>query len=198
MKPRKKIALASLVAALALVVLVPLALRGLAAFMSVADPLVAGALVAPFADPAEAARLYREGLGSALVVWRTEPGRLERLGLMPTRDEHWRALLEREGVPQDAIVSIERAVESDEDLGRALRTLLSSSEADAVTAVVSEPWSRYVRRELRRGLGDAATLLSVHPVPPRSFDNARWWRSEAGLLTYVDVYVLWVLHTFDG
>ena len=173
-------------------------LLGVAGFMHVRNPLGAADFIVPVyrdshAVAAAVGDLYRRGVAPRVVLYRTQPGRLEKLGLLEPSHEAWHGLLQTHGVPADAILTLDPVVQNEVELGRTLRGLVSGSKPLRVIAVAFGPFSRLTRNALRKGLGEAEVDLRMHPVPPRSFDERRWWRSRAAWVIYFDSYCLWLL-----
>lgn len=195
---RKLIWIGALAVALALGLLHAQILTGLAAFMTIRDPLERADLILPLYHeghtiPFAAAELYHRGYADRVAVRRTRPSRLETLGLLPPPHEVWRKVLEAEGVPPEAIITIGSQIENKGELARAVAAVLGSRGKIRVIVVASAPLSRLSRRELRRGLAGSPIELRMYPVRPREFDERTWWRSRQGWITYFDVYYLWLL-----
>lgn len=191
----KQVWIGGLVLALALGLLHAPILTGIALFMTIRDSLEPADLIVPLYQegdtvPFAAAELYRRGYARQLALWRTRPTRLETLGLLPPPHEIWRRVLQREGVPPEAIVVIGSEIGNDERLSRALAASLTRGR---VIVVASAPLSRLSRNDLRHGLAGAPIELRMYPVRPKEFDEGTWWRSRKGWLTYFDAYVLWLL-----
>lgn len=175
-------------------------LRGIAAWASVDEPPEPASLIVPLGDPAAAARLVERDQGARVAVWRGPPNRLVALGLEPRADQQQRVLLERLGVPGERIVLLPDPTDDVVLIGRAVRTWLDGaapSRPARVLLVAPAPWSRLFRHDLRRGLQGAAEVTVVATAVP-GLDQRRWWRSEVGLLTYLDVYCLWAMRLTRG
>ncbi|MBI4484037.1 MAG: hypothetical protein HY652_14255 [Acidobacteria bacterium] len=173
-------------------------LTGVASFMTIRDPLEKADLILPLYHeghtvPFSAADLYHRGYADRVALERTRPSRLERLGLLPPPHEVWRKVLEAEGVPAEAIVTIGSPVEDRRKRERPLATFLRSRGKSRVIVVASAPWSRLSRNDLLRGLAGSSVEVRMYPVRPREFDESTWWRSRHGLVTYFDVYYLWLV-----
>jgi hypothetical protein len=173
------------------------ALIGVAKFMHVSTPVERADFILPLfrestAVPAAAAALYREGLAPRVLLYRTEPNRIEALGLSPPAYDTWRRLLEARGVPSEAITPLDAVVSSEVQIGRALRALDNGSKPIRVVAVTFGPTSRLSRNALRRGLGDSRIDLRIYSATSRSFDPNRWWHTRSAWIVYFDSYCLWL------
>lgn len=171
-------------------------LQGMAAFMAAASPLEKAAVILPLYQdesiPAAVLDLYRRGYASRVLLHRTVPGRLEKLGLVSPPLEVWQGLLESRGVPAANIVIIDQGVSGDEELGRALGAF-AKGDPMRVIVVAASPASRLSRNALREGLNDSSVDLLMHPVTPGRFEHRPWWRTRAGWISYFDAYCLWLL-----
>lgn len=198
LKPRPRRLLVGIIGLLgALAVLWQPLLLGVASFMAARSPLDKADVILPLYQDsvsisAGVADLYRRGLAPRVVLYRVEPNRLEKLGLLPPAHEGWYKLLEARGVPPTAIETI-GSVKNNVELGHAIGGLARGSGRLRVIVVASAPTSRLSRDALRRGLGESPVDLLMHPVMPRNIDERAWWRSRAGWITYFDAYCLWLL-----
>lgn len=174
-------------------------LRAVARLMVVEGHTVEGALILPMSDPEKAADIYRSAAGYTLAVWRTPMTRIEQLALV--RPEHERVVgtLTAHGIPLRDILVLEGVAEDFVAVGRSIASYFEQQrvprERRRVIAVVASPWSRLRRDELNKGFAETGVELSIHPVAPTTFDESRWWLSGEGLVTYFDVYILWILRS---
>jgi hypothetical protein len=177
-------------------------LGGVAAFMGVEDPPGTADFVLPLyqdVDPVSAAvtDIYRAKLADRVVLYRTLPTPLERLDLTPAPHHAWQRQLEARGIPAAAFEIVGTGIEDPVELGRAMRTLAPPDGPVSVIVVVERPQSRVARNGIRRGLGDAAVELLMHPVTPVEVDERAWWRSRRAWVKYFDACVLWLVHLVD-
>lgn len=194
----KPLWIGGLILAVALGLLHAPILTGIATFMTIRDPLEPADLILPLYHdgdtvPFAAAELYRRGYADRVAVRRTRPTRLETMGLVPPPHEVWRAVLEAEGVPPEAIIMIGSQSGSEGELARAMTASLGSRKKIRVIVVATAPWSRLSRHDLRGSLVGSPIELRMYPVRPKDFDERTWWRSRKGWITYFDVYCLWLL-----
>lgn len=171
--------------------LVPMGIRGLGRWLVVTDPLdharaivVLGGHV-PF-RAMEAASIYRQGWASE--VWLTggprsaEEAAMARLGLQVQREDMYnRAVLERLGVPYEAI----RMLPGDnrntvDEVQRAAREL-GAIGGDRVIFVTSKPHTRRVRAIWRALVGNRLHAV-VRYATEDPYDSSRWWRHTGDTL----------------
>ena len=173
-------------------------LTGLALFMTVRDPLDQADLIltlyhAGHTIPFAAAELYHQGYAKRVALLRTRPSRLEALGLIPSPHEVWRKVLEAQGVPREAIITIDSRIENSETGPEAVALILGHARKIRIIGVASAPLSRLSRDDLRHRLAGFPIEISIYPVRPRDFDEQTWWHRRNGWITYFDVYYLWLL-----
>jgi uncharacterized SAM-binding protein YcdF (DUF218 family) len=154
-------------------------------WLVVADPLErAQAIVVlsgrvPF-RAMEAASIY--GGGWAPEVWITRETRsaeevaLGRLGLTVVRAEVYnREVLERMGVPSDAIRVLGDPVDTTAEEVEVIARRLDRTGGERVILVTSKPHSRRVKATWRALVGDAPRAV-VRYTTEEPYDAARWWR----------------------
>jgi uncharacterized SAM-binding protein YcdF (DUF218 family) len=170
--------------ALALI-LAPIALRAAATWLIVEDPLQSARAVVvlggqvPF-RAAEAAHVYRQGW--AHEVWLTQGGvfaddlALAQLGIGRSPEHVYsRQVLERLGVPSDAIRVLPGANQNTADEMRTIARELKASGAYRVIIVTSSYHTRRVRMLWRALAGKNAEAI-VRYTRDDPFDSAHWWR----------------------
>jgi uncharacterized SAM-binding protein YcdF (DUF218 family) len=186
--------------------LAPWAVTGLARWLVVADPLThAQAIVVlgghlPF-RAMEAASLYRQGW--APEVWLTrssspaEEGALARLGIRVLGEEHYnRQVLERLGVPTDAIRSLREGAQNTVEEVQLVARELKQVGGGRIILVTSKAHSRRVRATWHALVGDAPHAV-VRYATEDSYDPARWWRHTRDALA-VSREVFGLLHVWAG
>lgn len=173
-------------------------LLGIARFMHVDSPLADADFILPlYRDSISIAPatgdLYRRSLAPRVLLYRTRPNRLEKLGLAEPAHQVWHTLLRRQGVPADAMMTMDDVVSNDIELGRALARLSKRTKPLRVIVAVLGPHSRLSRNALREGIGEGNVDLRIYPVTPGYFEDERWWRSRVAWVVYFDSYCLWLL-----
>ncbi|MGH7507374.1 MAG: YdcF family protein, partial [Longimicrobiales bacterium] len=171
-------------------------LTGLARFLTVRDELrPADAIFLLNGDiesrPAGAAELFHRGLAPVIVLAREEETTATRTGLMPNRSDVAVALLRRFGVPESAIIMLttEDGVSSTIDEARAFRAYAARTRPDVVILVTNGFHSRRARWTLRHALQPLGVEVLASAVPHRHFDETNWWRTESGLIFYLQEFI---------
>ena len=188
-RPRPRYILLALTLCTAILVVVEIVLaRGLGAWLVAVDPLVTSDAIfvldgkSPHRD-LEAAALYRDGWAPRVVVTRPRSDLAEdvrrEFGL-ETEQEQVVRTLRRAGVPESAIVRLDRVVENTEgeltadfDYAKAQgfrRVILVSSPYH--TRRIRVIWRRHFEREV---------AAIVRATRYEHVDPARWWRSRRSL-----------------
>jgi uncharacterized SAM-binding protein YcdF (DUF218 family) len=205
-KPGKhRLAGAVLVATVAgVIALVLIIFLGVGRWLIVEDPLEKAQAIVVLSGrmpvrAREAARLYNAGLAPR--VWLTrgvEPSAsLQEMHIAYTGEDFFNArVLMHEGVPSNAILVIEPAINDTADEIRAITAELEREKAETVIIVTTKVHTRRVRtlwRELSRGRGHA--IVRAAPTDPFAPDH--WWRSTGDALDVVRE-VLGLLNAWAG
>jgi uncharacterized SAM-binding protein YcdF (DUF218 family) len=156
-----------------------------ARLFEVNDPAPSDAIVLLLGDlrhrPALATSLYRQGIAPRIymVTLEEQSGGEEETARTVRRLVHL-------GVPREAIHLLPDRAESTEQEARAMRKEAERSGWKRVTVVSSDFHTRRARWIFRRAL--AGTGVTIHMAaaqePERNATN--WWRSDEGLVRYVD------------
>lgn len=99
-----------------------------------------------------------------------------------------KAILQARGVPAENIVVLDRIVESTFDEARALEPIVRREPQARFVVVTSDYHSRRARWIVRRTWPELGDRLHVFTVPTDGYSADDWWRSEAGLATYLKEY----------
>jgi len=180
-------------------------LTGVARFLTVHDRLEkADAIFAfggdPDVRPFAAAALYRRGWAPRVLVPGMETGRLAAMGMVPTQTELFTGVLRREGVPDSAVtvLAMPGGTASTTDDVAVLRAWLRRTGARRVIAVTTDYHTRRARWALRRGLKGMDVEVVMFGTPARGYDETNWWRSEAGMVAYVNEYLKFARYAVRG
>ncbi len=141
--------------------------------------------------PFHAARLYRAGVAPRVVLARVRDLPATELGLFPNETDVSVRVLRRLGVPDSAIVVLRLpgGASSTAEEARALRDHLRRTGARRVVVVTNAYHTRRARWALRRGTRGVPAEILMSPARARGFDETDWWRSEEGLITYLNEYI---------
>jgi len=141
--------------------------------------------------PREAGRLYARGLAPRIALTRNELSPAEVEKLIPEEIDLAKELLERSGVPAEAVMELPmpgRASSTFEE-ALALRSLVTAEGLQRVIIVTNGYHSRRARWVFRRVLRGTSVELLMAPADCWRFDETNWWQSETGLMTYVNEYI---------
>jgi uncharacterized SAM-binding protein YcdF (DUF218 family) len=140
--------------------------------------------------PFRAAELYREGRAARIVIAQSERLPTQRMGLLPNSTDVSTGVLHQLGVPLDAITVLpfHGGTASTADEVRALRSFLRHAPANRLIVVTSDYHTRRTKWLLRRYVGDMPVDVHVEATP-EAFGPSDWWRSEAGLIVYIEEFL---------
>jgi uncharacterized SAM-binding protein YcdF (DUF218 family) len=141
-----------------------------------------------------AAELYRGGFAPAILLARIQDNDATRIGVYPNETDAIRNLLVTYGVPDSAIVVVRRGsgVNSTTDEAVVLREFLVNEPAGRVLVVTNDFHTRRARWNMRRQLKGFDTEIRMISAPDPRFTGSDWWRSEEGMLVYVEEYLKFV------
>jgi len=188
-RPRPQYILLALMLCTAILVVVEVLLaRGLGGWLVAVDPLVRSDAIfvldgkSPHRD-LEAAALYRDGWAPRVVVARPRSDLAEdvrhEFGLETEQDKVWRTL-RRAGLPETAIVRLDRIVENTEE---ELKADFDYAKAQGFRRVilVSSPYHTRRIRVIWRSQFEREVAGIVRATRYQRVDAARWWRSRRSL-----------------
>jgi len=180
-------------------------LTGVGRFLTVHDRLERADAIFVFGGdpdirPFAAAALYRRGWAPRVLVPGMETGKLAAIGMVPTQTQLFTGVLRHEGVPDSAVMVLSMAggTTSTTDDVAVLRDWIRRTGARRVIAVTTDYHTRRARFALRRGLKGMDVRVMMHGVPARGYDATNWWRSESGLVTYVNEYLKFARYVVAG
>jgi uncharacterized SAM-binding protein YcdF (DUF218 family) len=139
--------------------------------------------------PFVAAALVRAGLTDKVLVAEVRPSPGVEDGLIPSEEEVVQRVLDRRGVPRDAVTVLPGPCDSTFDEARALGRFLDEKGACTVAVVTTNYHTRRARWVFRRVLGAKADRLRFVAPPTGGYDESNWWKFEAGLKAYANEYV---------
>lgn len=179
-------------------------LTAAASFLTVEDTVEPADVILMFPGeanvrPTRAAELYDAGLARTIVMPRAENPDGDTLGVMPNMTDAAALVMQRLGVPRDAIVVLKTpgGSTSTRDDVRLFREYVERHDVRRVIAVTSMYHTRRARWALRRALEGLAVDIMMAPAPELGFSESDWWQSEDGLITYFQEYLKWVHNYFN-
>jgi uncharacterized SAM-binding protein YcdF (DUF218 family) len=160
--------------------------RALGPWLVVADPLAPSDAIfvvagVPPVREVEAASLYRRGLAPVVGLSRArERNTVARLlAQLPLGQDVASGILVRLGVPEGAILRLDREVENSVDELEHIAEVSRARGYRRVILVTSPPHTRRIRMIWDARARDITA--SVHPTPYELFETDRWWRSRHGV-----------------
>jgi uncharacterized SAM-binding protein YcdF (DUF218 family) len=174
-------------------------LVALGRFLTVEDALQRGDVIFVLAGdanfrPARAAELYHAGWAPRIVIPRPEDLPSHELGVMPNLTDLATTVMQRLGVPRDAIVvlTIPDGSTSTIDDARMFRAYAARHNVRRAIVVTSSFHTRRTRWVMRRALKGMGVELIMTPADDPRFAANNWWRSEPGTLAFVTEYLKWI------
>ena len=149
--------------------------------------------------PRAVADLIHGGSAEIVLVCQTRLGRAAQAGLVPDHTSLQVAMLERFGVPMDAIVVLDSdgGVTSTYDEALIVRRYLDENEHTGPLLVATSAFhTRRARWIFRRLLDDRRVHVQFIAVPHRTFEATNWWRSEQGLIYVNNEYAKLAFYVF--
>lgn len=179
-------------------------LTAIAAFLTVEHTIEPADVILVFPGeanvrPTRAAELYGAGLAPTIVMPRVANVDGDTLGVMPNMTDAAAVVMQRLGVPRDAIVVLKTpgGSTSTRDDVRIFREYVERHDVRRVIAVTSMYHTRRARWALRRALDGLSVEIMMTPAPELGFSENDWWQSEDGMITYFQEYVKWVHNYFN-
>ncbi len=141
--------------------------------------------------PAAAAALWKQGLAPRIAIARAESSRAVQMGLVPNITDLALEMLQRDGVPREAIheIPFPGGVTSTRDEAQAFRTWLRGHPASSVLVVTNAIHTRRARWIFRREFRGSDIRISFFAVPDRRYSVDRWWDNEHGFLGVYNEYL---------
>jgi hypothetical protein len=140
-----------------------------------------------------AATQYETGSVEQVLLIEDLPGRLVRLGVLPSRMEVGTRELERLGVPSAKIGSLAAPSRDEWAWVRELQRWLAAHPEVSVALVCDAFHSAYWQCVLDRTLTEPERgRVAVHPLRDRRYDETNWWKKRTGLKDCWSAVVDWV------
>jgi uncharacterized SAM-binding protein YcdF (DUF218 family) len=172
-------------------------LSGYARLFRIDDPAPSDAIVVLLGGlghrPQHAAALYRRGVAPRVLL-----ATLDATASPFDETRQTIAVLRQGGVPPDAITVMPQRCESTRDEANAVRALAGRAGFRRITVVTSAFHTRRSRWIFRRVFAGTGVAIHMAAAEQPRITEANWWRSDEGLVTYVDETVktlyYWLRH----
>jgi uncharacterized SAM-binding protein YcdF (DUF218 family) len=132
----------------------------------------------------EAIKLYEAGKCRKILVVKAKLQPSDEAGVTEPEYVKVKRLLEKKGVPSDAIIEIGNACSSTWDDIVAARQWAASSSAIKLLIPTDLFHTRRVRWICRKTFGNSTVNASVMAINPPWYDRTNWWRNEEGLIAF--------------
>jgi hypothetical protein len=177
-------------------------LRSVARFLVVPDrPAAADYVLVNDGDNRfdAAAQAYHAGLGRRILVIERRPGRLERLGILPTAGALARRELTARGVPEEAVTVLRTERGSTWDRARTLRAWLEGQPPIHLLVLCDRLGSRSLRHVFQNALPhEAFSRVGWRPLAREKYDETNWWRQKEGVHELFLAYLGYAAIVFRG
>ncbi|HEY3966487.1 MAG TPA: hypothetical protein VGM05_18135 [Planctomycetaceae bacterium] len=141
-----------------------------------------------------AARLYREGRRTIL-VYRSRPDRLVRMGVLPQGDELARRELSKRGVSNEDVVVLAGELNSKSVIAAAVGNWLREHPEQTASVLCDRFTSRVWKLNLQWPADPGVTeRVRIVAIPNRRFNETNWWQSKPGLLAFANGFLRYGFH----
>ncbi|MBI4540176.1 MAG: YdcF family protein [Gemmatimonadetes bacterium] len=172
------------------------ALAGLGRFLTVEDRLSPADLIyllngGLYTRPFYAKLLHGAGLAPRIATARLPDPPTVTLGIQPNSTDVAVRLLKELGVPDSAItvLTVPAGVTSTADEAQALRAFVDGGGVRRIIVVTSGYHTRRARWIFRKVFAGLPVEILMAPAANGQFDESNWWKSEQGLIAYVNEYL---------
>lgn len=150
--------------------------------------------------PFHAASLYKQGFAPMILITREGDTRTTQLGLYPNATDVAVEILKTFGVRESDIVvlSVQGGAHSTGDEGMVFAKYAREHAIRSTIIVTSSHHTRRTRWAVRRALGDQPLTLRFFSAPDPLFNESNWWKTESGLVAYVNEYLKFIYYVVVG
>ena len=145
-----------------------------------------------------AAELSHAG-AATILVYRSPPDRLARMGIMPRGDETARRELLKRGVSDENLEILAGDSASRSRIAKALGQWLADHPDQKVSVLcerfTSRTWTIVFQRAVAPPL---ANNIQIVPLRNRQFDETNWWRSKPGTMAFVNSCIRLGFHFWNS
>jgi hypothetical protein len=136
-----------------------------------------------------AAEFSRAG-AATILVYRSPPDRLARMGILPRSDETARRELLERGVANEHLKILDGDSASRFRIAATLGQWLADHPDQQVNVLCERFTSRTWKIVFERALAPPlAKNIRFVPLHNRQFDETNWWRSKPGMMAFVNSYI---------
>lgn len=139
--------------------------------------------------PFVAAEIVRAGMARNVLLPRFSESDEALDGIAVSESEMIRRVLLKSGVPEEVIIELHDFVDSTQSEAESLASYLHEYPNLGVAVVTNDYHTRRARRLFSRACGNDLQNLCLVGAPTDGFDASNWWRSEAGLVTYLNEFL---------
>src|SRR5439155_20282894 len=132
----------------------------------------------------EAARLYREGYATKVIVADVELQPTDVSGITVSETELMEQVLLKNGVPKEAIATVGNQVTSTHDEALALRAWVKANGSRKVLVPTELFHTRRVNWIFQKALKGTGAAIRVRALDPLKYSSLNWWQQEAGLIDF--------------
>jgi uncharacterized SAM-binding protein YcdF (DUF218 family) len=166
-------------------------LRGAASLWIVSDPVTHADAVAVLGGglevrPFAAAELYKKGLVTKVLISRVSEARSTRIGGIPGHSELNRMLLLNLGIPDTAIEMFGQANRNTWDEAAALRRWADQHGVSRIVVPTEIFSARRVRWIFDRQFAGSSVRLEIPSFEAPGYSCAQWWKSQAGMIAFLN------------
>lgn len=145
----------------------------------------------------EAARLFRAGTGSRILMVSSPLRPTDRLGLTTPFDQQNRQLMRAQGVPDSDFLLIGRDAADAHAAAQAVATWATTNRVRSVLVTTEQFQTRRIKWSLERALAPLGVEVRVRGVPVGDYSLDDWWRHEQGLIHFENEVVLHLFYRLN-
>lgn len=167
-------------------------LRSVAEFLVVEEPRSAAQGVLMLGGESrfdEAAKLHENG-APVILLLRSRPGRLERMGIVRSAEQSTRRALLTRGIPEDDLLLLSDEPVDNTRVGALLCDWLRNQPQRQINVLCdrfsTRKWHLLLRRSADSNLVSRIRMIAL---PHHSFDESNWWHSKPGARAILNGYL---------
>lgn len=152
----------------------------------------------PTVRPDHAAALFRQGMGTKVVIARAEDSQGVKWGAYPNVTDSNIIMLRKLGIPESQILELRPpgGVKHTFDEAVILRAYCRDNSLRKVIVVTSDLHSRRARFIFRKVLNGLPVRIMLAPISDRKYGANDWWKSEDGVIGCQNEYIKLLYYHF--